>query len=1041
MTPIKPRSAKKSLFWRIKHDVLFHAPRMLGGWLLAAKIPILALLVLKFADNNGNATFKMLMQLERASRACGNVSGARKYQQRLRHAKLRKYTKERNFQKIFSIMAQLEKSQQPGPIEVGRLISKEIVKESGRRVLLKAARAVRKKHPRSVYLMHIVTMCEAMQGDYRAAAQKIERELARPHLADNPKEKRRFTALRNCWRTVDLIARNQMDFTADLASNSLVTEAAEAPDAKLEQQVEVLNENETELHVPPDLVDLVETAKAPVRQLLRFKEHYLQGRQHAEYLEACDHEFALATTLLAKFKIIDEMLRQGVRRIPSYADGYDLATKRLRELIAENPNIYERSILQAGNPIQVVTELVAMLELTRKLELTEESARIVQRLLALSRNIIFKPLMFAVAAEVAEDRADLDHANKIISNIALVPLIAQPNVKGFFRWATLSGRYNQADTAYEKLSAAMRLTPAVLDYVNILERRGNYEKALEITYDVHGHLLANPARVNSTLSHRLINRIGELRFLSKTASIFKSVPQPTEPKGVVLLTPRNISQLRLHPLMVLLEMKKQGWAVIPTVEGMLPRQLTGNAALDVMNGAIMRTTAIHPGRTDVIQDVEDFEFEATSGKLRWKNIDLSHSIWEDSAINRRLYNVDYGCPALRSYLTGLTDWTRSTARVLDYAHKLHKETGLKVATMALYNSRLPDSLHRLFCNEYGNPESFFALHAANGYQNYFTNFATNVSQRFVLRNMTRASEVRSASFPIPENFERYYQDNQARLPEMLERFADVTKVKRSTTGLDEKPPEVAEASDRIAAWRAKGGKIVCAFGKVVCDSSVPFDGGPAHINMKDWINDCVRAVKDSNTLLLIKPHPHELNNSIATFPNEFFIDLITEPLNDNVMVLGHRWFDMYDMKDRMDLGLIYNGTTAIELGIMGIPCVLAGHFAPIDYPIGHAVPRDKQDFRRMLRFEKQAVIASDIVERAACWLDYMASDRFTLSYRYHARPVTNRTLYPPTWFAEDLEKETDEEVIELAARALGDAWEPGGEPRTPDIMRPLAIGA
>lgn len=1023
-----------------------------------------ALLLLKFADNNGKATFKMLRQLEKASRACGNAAGARKYQQRLRHAKLLRYVKTRDFQKIFGILAELEKAQQPGPIEVGRLISKEIVKESGRRLLLKAARPVRKKYPRSVYLMHIVTMCEAMLGDYRQASQKLARELARPHLADDPKEKRRFTALRNCWRTVDLIARDQMDFVEDSADYNNVMETSDAKlgeaarngqgpgigeydtatDGASPEGVDTLAENGQPLSAAADAAAAVESlSEAPenVQQLLRFKEHYLQGRLHTEYLEACDHDFADAATLMAKLQVIGEMLRQGVRRVSSYADAYDLATKRLLEVFAADDDIFRRDAKAAGSLREVVSELCMMLRLTRKLGLSEESARIVERLVSLSKKLTYKPFLWAGAAEVSDDGADLEHANQIISNISVFQPKTWTDIRGYFRWAKFSGKYNQADKMFARLSPALRLTPPVMDYVNILERRGNFDKALEITYDVHGHLLSNPAKVNSVLSHSLINRVGELRFLAKTASLFKSIPQPTEPKGIVLLTPRNISQLRLHPLMVLTEMKRQGWAVIPTVEGILPRQLTGNPALDVMNGAIMRTAAIHPSRAEMLRDVDDFEFDASKGHLRWKNIDLSHSIWEDSAINRRMYNVDYGCPALRSYLSGLTDWTRSTARILDYAYKLHQETGLKVATMALYNSRLPDSLHRLFCNEYGNPESFFALHAANGYQNYFTNFSTNVSQRFVLRNMTRASQVRSASFPVPENFERYYQDNRARLPEMLERFAGVTKIKRSTTGLETKPLEVIEASEKIAQWREKGGKVVCAFGKVVCDSSVPFDGGPAHASMKDWINDCVRAVKNSNTLLLIKPHPHEMNNSIATFPNEFFTDLITEPLNDNVMILGHRWFDMYDMKDRIDLGLIYNGTTAIELGIMGIPCVLAGHFAPIDYPIGHAVPKNRQDFRRMLRFRKTAVVAPDIVERAACWLDYMANDQFTLSYRYHARPVTNKTLYPPKWFAEDLKKDHDEHVIELTARAFGEAFEPGGAPPVPDAVRPIAIGA
>lgn len=1049
MTPIKSQPVKGNILSRLKRDLLFHAPRLLGGWLLARNLPRLASVALKIADNTGSATFQMLRQLETASRKTGRLAAARKYQQRLRSAKLRKYTKTRDFRKIFGILAELEKAQQPAPIEVGKLISREIVKESGRALILKTARFARKKHPRSVYLIHLVTMCEATEGDYRHASQIITRELARPHLADDPKEKRRFTNLRNCWRMVDLIARDKMDFVGDSGDYSTVMEA---PDTKLSPQVEAVVDSSQEIMAASDYAVIeaapnTEIAPQPEaipenpQQFLQFKEHYLQGRLQAEYLEACDRDLANATLLIDKLNVISEMLRHGVRRVMSYADAYELATQRLRELFAEDEGIFRRDDKQAGGVRRVVTELCAMLRLTRRLDLPEESAVIIDRLVSLSKTLKYKPMMWAAAAEISEDAADLEPANKIIANLSRLQPKTTIDVKGYFRWAKFSGKYKQADAMFQRLGDKLRFTPQVLDYVNILERRGSFQAALDITYDVHSHLLANPGRVDPLLSQQLIARIGELRFLAKTAQLFQSVPQPTEPKGIVLLTPRNIRQLRLHPLMVLIEMKRQGWAVIPTIEGMLPRQLTGNPALDVMNGAIMRTAAIHPGRAETLRDVDNFEFDASNGKLHWNNLDLSHAIWEDAAVNRRCYTVDYGCPSLRRYLSSLVDWTRSTARILDYAHKLHEETGIKVATMALFNSRLPDCVHRLFCNEFGNPDSFFALHAANGYQNYFTNFSTNVSQRFVLRNVTRASEVRSASFPVPENFERYYQDNLDRVPEMLERFAGVTKIKRSTTGFDTKPPEVMEASDRIAAWRAKGGKVVCAFGKVVCDSNVPFDGGPAHTDMKDWINDCIRAVKNSNTLLLIKPHPHEMNNSIATFPNEFFTDLLTEPLDENVMILGHRWFDMFDMKDRIDLGLIYNGTTAIELGIMGIPCVLAGHFAPIDYPIGHAIPKDRQDFRRILRFEKQAVVASDVMAKAACWLDYMASERFTLAYRYHTRPVTNLLLYPPTWFAEDLEKQPDADVIELAARALGEAFEPGGEPRTPDIAHPIAVGA
>ena len=149
-----------------------------------------------------------------------------------------------------------------------------------------------------------------------------------------------------------------------------------------------------------------------------------------------------------------------------------------------------------------------------------------------------------------------------------------------------------------------------------------------------------------------------------------------------------------------------------------------------------------------------------------------------------------------------------------------------------------------------------------------------------------------------------------------------------------------------------------------------------------------------------------------------------------MLLLGPRWFDIADLAGRIDLGLIWNGTTAVELGLMGIPCLLAGHFAPIDYPIGHDSPRDRADFEAALSGRRPLAVAADLADRAALWLDYMASERFTLPYRYHMRPVTNTVLYPPWWVEEDLARYRaggDAAVAELADRALGRGREPGAE--------------
>ena len=137
--------------------------------------------------------------------------------------------------------------------------------------------------------------------------------------------------------------------------------------------------------------------------------------------------------------------------------------------------------------------------------------------------------------------------------------------------------------------------------------------------------------------------------------------------------------------------------------------------------------------------------------------------------------------------------------------------------------------------------------------------------------------------------------------------------------------------------------------------------------------------------------------------------------------MGHKWFDIHKLQGIVDLGLIYNGTTAVELGILGIPTVLCSYFAPIDYPIGHETPQSKEHYRKLVRFEAKANIKNDLKYRSAFWVYYMSEKGISLDYRYHSRPITNKVVYPPWWFREDIEKylsNGDNCVTQLAYRAI-----------------------
>jgi len=920
------------------------------------------------------------------------------------------------------MMAQLEKIKQPTELQAGKLIARQLDSEVGRSRIFKASTAALVKHPDSIFLLHIKTLCQAMAGDYRAAGEALIERISSASRSGKSLSRRQSIMLRDSWRVVDLVARGKMDWLEDSGSYKDLLAKNESDQGSTSDGAAVASD------CPNGIVsDNARSEILEAESSLDFKEHALQGRLREDYLRACEREFGEAKLLNGKLKAVTEMLRTGIRHIPDYTESYDMARQKLETLLPEIRELSSRVPVKPKKPMDHIMNVCTFVNLAHRLGLVDEKKRCVAHLVELSKTESFGPRLWPAVGELSKHPEDITTANLIVLRIKHHIPQNDREVRNFLRWANNSGEYQEADKLRARMPKRLLRKEGMLGYVNILQRQGRLKEAIQLTRDIHGELMSNPSTANTFANFRLIKRVGELDFLIKTARIFASVPQPKDPQGVILIAPRNIDHLRRYPLMVLIEMKRRGWAVVPIVEGLLPNEKTGIDEIDIMNGAVRQVVQLKDKADSLMPDV-DFHCDLPNGILRWGELDLSHSLWEDAAINRRRYTIEYGCPELQKYLGGLANWAKVMARVLKYADNLWQKNSIPTASVSLFSCRLPDSIFRSYCEKYGDPEEFFFLHAANGYQNYFTNFSTNISERFVLRNMTRAKHVRSGSFPIPENFERYYAERVDQAPAILKDFEDVTKVKRSTGSNTQRSPEAVQVVEKIESWRRSGGKVACAFGKVVCDSGVPFDGGPAHASMKDWINHAIRSVQGSDTLLLIKPHPHEINNQIATFPTEYFADLLEEPVGHNAVVLGHRWFDIHDMKDFVDLGLIYNGTTTVELGLLGIPCVLAGHFAPIDYPVGHAVPKDRDEFQALLRFEKAIDVAPDIKERSAVWLDYMSNESFTQPYRYHTRPVTNKVLYPPRWITDDLQRYEDDgdpAILELAGRALGERSEPG----------------
>lgn len=912
-----------------------------------------------------------------------------------------------NITKILIGIAHLERARRRVPRSAGRLIAETICGRAGLERLEEAATLVSRRYPDSVMVTFLRAFLVAKRGDAPAANALICDAIMRSRHPGTVRKygaiiaRDRTIALCKTWRVVDRLARDNMTWAFGEGTSG--ADYADLPFV--------------------DSGDVSFGRAFDVPLALVHAEPLLQGRLDEQYLEKCSAAFDKADDLFDRLRAVSAMRRRGLRRIPSYAQAYTLARKCFGDLRSELDQLVkltERPNSQAvQNSYAAARTLALSLENAIALGFDEDATHLESAIAQMARARWSKSCIWIAAQALAETGTDqnLAAAREIVET-AEAPPTRPDDIKAYLSWAALTGEYHSAAELCERLPRTMWRKKFVLQEAEIYRCLGRFRDAERLLRD---HLIETfcapykrdfcPITIQQT-----IRLIGGMGFAADTTNFLAQIPQPKNPRGVIFIAPRVIEHTRMLPWAVFAELRSMNWAVVPLVEGTAAYEPTGIEEIDRYANCISPTRRLTKNASEAFEPIEPFERDLAKGRLRWRGLNFDHQLWEEAAINRRRYNIDFTCPALQESLGELADWAEITARVIHNARSSFSKLGLRAGVFVNFNHRLPDAVFRFYCEKFGDPEDFFCVHAANGYENYFVNFARNVSTKCVVRNMTQHPESRSASFPLKDDFEAFYNSGRVMVepaPALIRRMQKKDSPRNAE----------ADAAERaIAAWRRGGKPVACVFGKVVCDSSLPVDGGPAHRNMKDWLNHTIQSVRNSDTLLLIKPHPHELREEIACFLTERFQDLIETEMPPNCLVLGGDWFEIEDLKDFIDLGLIYNGTTAVELGLLGIPAVLCNAFGPIDYPVGQAAPRDRDHYEQLVRFEQAPEVAPDLQARSKAWLKYMAGNKVNVDYRYHAREITNRLLYPSWWFPEDVErylKRGDSNVYELARRAVG----------------------
>lgn len=544
-------------------------------------------------------------------------------------------------------------------------------------------------------------------------------------------------------------------------------------------------------------------------------------------------------------------------------------------------------------------------------------------------------------------------------------------------------------------------------------KKNSYRRKIATVHANSGELEKASAWLNQALtvalqaggsSGRELSAIREdlarVNFLSQASDILESVAQPKLPKGVVFLGSFGCLNTVAMVVPVLVELKRRGYAVVQLDEGMLRNEPTGVEWIDKHAGMIERV--IHSDRDISTALVNEWRIDWAGRAVVADGINFYQAIFEIMTQKFRAFNFDINDPWIfrwfRYYLIRCD-------KALTACKSIQREVmarGMPVRFINAGSHSAPFSVYRSFALHHASQHDVGFVHMGPAYENYYSNLKSKVATTVSLENLTKYPLYRLPFLARPDLFESWLTQDGLydRYREDIEIFLNHNRVGRIGDNSN-----ASEYEEKLRAAKAADRKIIGVYGKILCDLAVPFDGGPGHEHIVDWLRHTVSIAKSTSNLIVLKPHPHELRPEIARDLNEYWLDVISDmDIPENVMILPHTGFNNQDLIKYLDLAVLWNGTSSLELCAQGVPVVMASHFGRHDYPVELIYPKSREDYEDIIRASSWERPDRSKMERAALLLKYMGTDEVCVPFKYSHRPVTNDPVGVPYWHMDEVDR-------------------------------------
>ncbi len=374
-------------------------------------------------------------------------------------------------------------------------------------------------------------------------------------------------------------------------------------------------------------------------------------------------------------------------------------------------------------------------------------------------------------------------------------------------------------------------------------------------------------------------------------------------------------------------------------------------------------------------------------KLVLDGVNYYQGMYERVSRVLKVFNVPWHLPVAQLYFTM---WLIQIDRVIYALKEVKKvaiEKNLKIILVSAQSHFVPYSAMKTYAIEHSEQFSHVTLNSS--YENWKTNVGGEPLSTLTFINNSRHAYPSVPAFGNCASFEKWYKEIYVPFKYYWDNErSELLSMKRS--GSTEYNILHEEIYSKIKLAKASGRKVFCAIGKIPYDLGVPYQGGPAHSNMNDWIDHTVRIIEGSDNLLLIKPHPHELKTEISGKPVEGFLDLISNKDElRNTICLPHVGMNLQDLFEYVDVFICWNGSSIAELGAQGKNVIACDDWAKYNYPIEVYLPKNRTHYCNILKGKAKVRMHPEFFVKSEAYTVYLTQAPFAIRYNFATRSSTN----------------------------------------------------